>query len=151
MTDGNASNAEQGDLGALQAAVRSLGEDVKRLKTLNERINAPKRYIIIALFTFKDEKPPELEGLAAGETAGLPLVMHDWCPMEPCRTNVTWRKNARGAATAPPGWTYTHVGARSFASRYEADYWLAHSPEGEFLTRHAQHIMAVAVTDYATY
>ena len=132
--------------------VEELRQRVAELETVVDRLRQPNAFVVLALFKFPDAKASDLSKLPVGKRSGLPTIQYNWiCDPGPCRGvgNTHWHKGLDAAGTVPGTWKWTHVGSRTFASPHEAQEWLAHSEEGQFITKHAEIVMTLTVSDYS--
>ena len=140
----------QSQVDALTAEIAKINGGLGALEGLQKSANSPNQFMVLALFSFAGKPPEEIAKLQNGGARGLPsLIMHRWCPEEPCAriaSNVYARKPL--LKDFPGAFRWSHVGARIFSTRAEADLWLAHSREGALFTEYAEVVMALSLTDY---
>ena len=133
--------------------VADLAARIGELESAIAALKAPKRFIVLGLFRYADQSPQQLRTLPSGQTSGLPTADYDW-PCNDCRKvgNLRWHattKSGNAPPAQPEGWAWTHVGAKSFASAFEANSWLDDTEEGRFVKANAAAIMTFTTTDYS--
>jgi hypothetical protein len=131
--------------------IEELRQRVSELETIVDHLRQPNAFVVLALFKFPDVGRSELPKLPVGKHSGLPTIKYNWvCDPGPCRGigNSHWLKGLDGAGNVPKTWAWTHVGSRTFPTAHEANEWLARSEEGQFITKNAEVVMTLTVSDY---